>query len=330
MTAVISKHTRTLLIASFLRGVGKATLRGIAGDALFYRIAPDRLSDLHPALSDFDLKSERFLRAEARAQLEIENIERLGIRLIGYSDPEYPQSFRRASSAPAIFWYRGNLSALSIPSVAVIGTRQPTQAGEVIARRVAGALAAQDFCVASGLALGVDAIAHEACVLLAKPTVAILAGGLDSIQPKRNEPLADQILATGGGLLSEFPLGTPSIPNNFVVRDSTQAAIAAGVVLVQSDKVGGSLHASRACIKLRRNLYVVQPIERDILRNEPKIQANLALLNGGADSMRFPEDSDQYIVPIAGKEDYPTLFASVKQAWESFGKHMRAPADATP
>lgn len=319
MTTAISKHTRTLLTASFFRGVGKATLWGIASDPLFYRVEPEQLGDVHPALSDFDLKSERYFRADLRAAAEIEKADSLGVRIIGFADPEYPNSFRRAPSAPAFFWYRGATQALTIPNVAVIGTRQPTPSGSVIANRIAAALSENGFCVASGLALGIDATAHEASVSLGKPTIAILAGGLDSINPKRNERLAERIVDMGGGLLSEFPIGVPSLPTNFVVRDSTQAAIAAAVVLVQSDKVGGSLHASRACVKLRRKLYVVKPIEQDILRGEKKIQGNIALIGGEIESMNFPDASDKYIIPLSGREDYASFFESARNTWSSFG-----------
>lgn len=320
----ISAPTMKLLIASFLRGVGKATLWTIASDPLFYRLADDELADVHSALKEFNVESERYRKALARAEVEVEKAISLGIRIIGFSDPEYPASLRRAPSAPAIFWYRGDVRALGVPNVAVIGTRQPTRAGEIIAARISSALGEHGFCVASGLALGVDAIAHKAAVMGRKPTVAILAGGLDSIQPKRNAPLAESIVDSGGGLFSEFPIGVPSLPTNFVIRDSTQAAISAAVVLVQSDTTGGSLHASRACVKLRRRLYVVAPIAQDMNKREPKIQANLGLLEGRLESMHFPDGAGDYIFPLAGKDDYPELFEASKDAWASFSvRRMR-------
>lgn len=333
MTDVISEQTRALLIASFMRGIGKATLWSIASDPLFYRIEPQHLGDVHPALADFGTKGDRFQKAKSRAESEVEKAQALGVRIIGYSDSEYPVSMRRAPSAPALFWYKGDTAALQMPNVAVIGTRQPTRAGKIMAERIASAICESGFCVASGLALGVDSIAHQAAVALRRPTVAILAGGLDSIHPKRNAALAEDIVLHGGGLLSEFAIGAPSMPTNFVVRDSTQAAIAACVVLVQSDTVGGSLHASRACVKLGRKLYVVRPIANDLASLERKVQANVELLAGRHQAMNFPADSSAHIVPLSSREDYPAFFESVRSTWASFDSRRfrrEHPGSASP
>lgn len=319
MNAEVSQSTFNLLVASRLPGIGKASLRQIAADPDFYRTPLEELCDLHPGLRALKDRSQRFTAADSWARDQIDKASASGMRIFGFWDSQYPALMRASVGSPAIFWYRGSEEALQAASVTVIGTREPTPAGQVSARRISAALGLEGICVVSGLALGVDALAHEACIEVGGRTVAVMAGGLENISPKRNMRLAEAILDTGGGLLSEFPIGAPAMPTNFVTRDTTQAALGSAVILVQTDRSGGSLHASRAIIKMRRPLYVVAPFELDITRREPKIQGNLALLSGDAGevaSMDFSRDFANFVVPLRSREDYPSLFQAVRVAWE--------------
>ena len=160
-----------------------------------------------------------------------------------------------------------------------------------------------------------------------------MPGGLDNIAPKTNASLAMDICGSGGGLLSEFPIGTAPFPANFVTRDATQAALSAAVILVQSDKKGGSLHASRACVRLGRTLVVVAPSNGDVEVGEPKIAANLVLISGtpgeATRSMEFPQNAKEYIYPLSSKEQYQEVIQLIKTAWEGFAP-KRVGMDSQP
>lgn len=326
MSELISDTTWNLLVASYLPGVGKSTLWQIASDPDFHKTSADNLGDIYPVLSEFGRKTAKLEAAMSRAKTQLDSAVAMGAVIIGYHDLHYPSAFRNAPNAPAIFWYRGNAEALTMPSAAVIGTRYPTDGGKISAQRIATALAEGGICVVSGLALGIDAIAHEACVAAASPTVAVLAGGLEKISPRTNAILAENIVLSGGGLLSEFAIGMPTLPANFVTRDATQAAMSALVVMIQSDTIGGSMHASRAAVKLKRKLVIAAPIQRDIQNNEPKIDGNLAFMKDKVRSdskMGFPPDVMSYVQILNSRNEYPDLITEIKSSWEKSRRTSR-------
>lgn len=328
----ISQSTWRILTASFIPGVGKATLWRIASQPEFFRVTDEDLGELFPELKSLKKGQAHYDIAHKKADRQLSRAADLGCKIVGFWDAEYPATFRRAPLAPAIFWYNGNIDALNHPSVGIIGTRQPTDAGVISAKRITAALASEGLNIVSGLALGIDTIAHQSALDSGGLTTAILPGGLDHIAPKSNQELASRIVDSGGGLLSEFPLGLPPLPANFVTRDSTQAALSVSVILVQSDKVGGSLHASRAIVKLKRKLIVVAPTPIDTKGFEPKIQANEVFSRGYFDtaisSMSFPEDVEKYTTILRSRNDYPDILESITRYWLSL--RPRGPQQERP
>lgn len=320
MQNLISTQTWNLLVASNLSGIGKNTLWQIASDSNFHKTPEEGLASIFPALAEFERGSQKLLAAKDRASAQLESAKQLGVEIIGYSDPDYPALLRLAPNGPALFWYKGSTAALKMPSAAVIGTRQPTEAGIISTNRITTALANAGISIVSGLALGVDTEAHRACVKARKPTIAVLAGGIENIAPRRNIQLTEAILDSGGGLFSEFPIGLPPMPMNFVTRDATQAALSSHVVLIQSDRTGGSLHASRAIVKLRRKLVVTAPIKRDVEKSEPKIEANKLFIDGRMNSildMGFAKDTLEYVQILRSKDDYPALIKDIFDGWKA-------------
>jgi DNA processing protein len=168
------------------------------------------------------------------------------------------------------------------------------------------------------LALGCDAIAHSTALRAKGHTLAVLAHGLQTLVPTQHQSLADAILAGGGALLSEFPFGRPPIAQQFVKRDSTQAGLAQGVVMIQSDVRGGSLHASRAALDYQRWLAVPYPTDKDLEKAEPKIQANLLLAHGTphqkADLLRCAPEALDHVMILRGRDDYARMTATIAPA----------------
>ena len=320
-----SNLTWALLVASYLPGVGKNTLWQIAADSSFPKLGMDGMDVIHPALSDISKRTPKFFSAESKALRQVDLCAKHGVDVVGYWDSAYPAYMRVAPSSPAVFWVRGNKECLQLPMAAVIGTREPTRDGEITAYRVSAALAERGVVVVSGLALGVDAIAHAACVDACKPTVAVMPCGLDSVSPKKNEELSARILGAGGILFSEFPVGAPSFSSNFVTRDSTQAALSSVVVLIQSGLTGGSLHASRAVLKLNRRLVVVNPTPRDIAYKEPKAAANIAFAvhdSYAISKMNFDLDRALDVYILRSKSQYDDLSELIKAHWQAIRTHI--------
>jgi DNA processing protein len=148
-------------------------------------------------------------------------------------------------------------------------------------------------------------------------TTAVLASGVDLVVPSQNAALVDRILAGGGALVSEYAFGSAATTGRFVQRDRIQAGLAAGVVVVQTDVEGGSLHACRAIIRYGRVLAFPLPTPSDVSRSEPKIAGILKLANStGAELAKFlgaESDPTEYLFPIRTKEDYPGLVALLRE-----------------
>ena len=155
---------------------------------------------------------------------------------------------------------KGNLDLLGHERLlAVVGTREPSVFGETAARAIATKAAESEWGIVSGLALGIDSIAHTVALELAAPTVAILGNGLDRIYPKANEPLAQRILDAGGLLLSELPFGAPPRPRHLIARDRSASGLASAVVVAQTGVQGGTMHTARFAAEQGRPIFCPAP-----------------------------------------------------------------------
>ncbi|MCC6671344.1 MAG: DNA-protecting protein DprA [Planctomycetes bacterium] len=172
---------------------------------------------------------------------------RHGLTLLTPADPRFPPRLREAPLRPLVLFAKGNLELLASPGwdLTIVGSRTPTPYGEAAATDFAEELARAGCVLWSGLALGVDAIAHRAALGLRRPTVAVLAGGLDAIYPRQHESLAAQIVAEGGTLLSELPPGAAPAPGHFPRRNRILALAGLGVLVVEASPVSGSLITAR-------------------------------------------------------------------------------------
>lgn len=313
MTA-LSDRTLRLLEWSMLKGVGPAALRLIgAGSSLMEETREETVRRV-PRLAKSLASSTAWGDAVDAAARQRDRAEATGVHILSFDEPAFPQLLAASKDSPYFLWVRGCLAREPDRSVAVIGTRKPTPHGQVITQRISEFFALQAWSVVSGLALGCDAEAHRATMAAGGHTVAVLAHGLQTIAPASHRALAEEIVQSGGALVTEFAFGVEPLPAQFVRRDKTQAGLAAGVVMVQSDLEGGSLHASRAAIAYKRWLFVPVPTTRDLADNDPKIQANLVLTGTDRQAQRTLlqcNDSQlAFIRPIYGREDYPTLLES--------------------
>ncbi len=192
----------------------------------------------------------------------ISSHERGGVETIGFFDPRFPPSLRALEDPPAVIWVRGNVEALSRRAVAVIGTREPTQFGLDAASAVAAEASARSWSVVSGLAKGVDAIAHSRTLERGGTTIAVLAGGLDRVYPAMNQQLAEDIVDSGGALLAECPPGSRPAKGAFVDRDRLQSALGLAIFVCQTGRSGGSLHTVRFGVKQGKIIFCPFPIDQ--------------------------------------------------------------------
>lgn len=306
--SVISSKTQRLLTVSMLKGIGPAALRKVSLIPGFSELALEELAKCLPQIARVLSDGNNWQTAQTEASKQLEDAERYNARIISPVDGDYPRLLSATQDDPFILYVKGSLSKTPEKSVAIIGTREPTAHGKVIASRITHFFAEQGWSIVSGLAIGCDAIAHQTALDAGAHTVAVLAHGLHMIAPTRHKSLAQNILSAGGALVSEYPFGQDIQNKQYVKRDRTQAGMSQGVVMIQSDSKGGSLHASRASLSYKRWLAVPYPTERDRQQGEPKVQANLLIAEGNdiqrSDLLRCSTDALKKIIILRSREDY--------------------------
>jgi DNA processing protein len=300
-----------------LKGVGSAALKKVSSEQRYLNESIEELALRVPsvgkAVGNGGEMQVAWERAVADAEQQVEKARQSGACIISQVDDHFPLILRSAKRSPFLLYVRGVLSPDPMRSVAIVGTREPTVHGMMITQRITAFFAEQGWTVVSGLAFGCDAIAHRAALVAKGHTIAVLAHGLQTVAPSQNQKLADDILAAGGALVSEFAFGIEPLPPLFVRRDATQAGLAQGVVMIQSDVSGGSLHASRAALEYGRWLAVPYPTEMDQKRVEAKISANLVL--GGSDVeqkaalLKCDVADLSRLFVLRGREDYSSLLS---------------------
>jgi DNA processing protein len=199
--------------------------------------------------------------AIAKACEALEECDRREIRVLGFFDEDYPQRILTIHDPPPVLFVRGSGDVLfEERMVAVVGTREPTSFGRDVAAQLTSALASEGWGVVSGLARGVDAVAHAIALQQGVSTVAVMAGGLDSIYPRENVKLAEAIVDSGGALIAEVPPGVRPQRSHFVARDRLQSALATAVVVAQTAIEGGTMHTVRYAAAQGRPVYCARPL----------------------------------------------------------------------
>jgi DNA processing protein len=178
-------------------------------------------------------------------------------RIISLSDPEYPSRLKEIYDPPVILFVKGNVEVLAQPGIAMVGTRHPTPYGSGMAERLSTDLALRGLVIISGLARGVDTASHRGAVAAKGKTVAVLGTGIDVMYPKENSRLAEQIVALGGALITEFPVGTSPTPQNFPIRNRIISGMSAGVLVVEAAEYSGTRITSRCALEQNRDVYAV-------------------------------------------------------------------------
>jgi DNA processing protein len=179
------------------------------------------------------------------AQDELGKAAEAKAQIISLSDPEYPPRLKEIYDPPVILFVKGDVALLSQPGIAMVGTRHPTPYGIGMAERLAADLASRGLVIISGLARGIDTASHRGAIAAKGKTVAILGTGIDIFYPKENTRLGEQILALGGAIISEFPMGTAPTPQNFPIRNRIISGMSAGVLVVEAAEYSGTRITSR-------------------------------------------------------------------------------------
>ena len=196
-------------------------------------------------------------RSMELAQDELAKAAAADARIIALDDPGYPEQLKQIYDPPLILYIRGNDAAVSQPGIAVVGTRHPTPYGSGMAERLACDLAARGLVIFSGMARGIDTAGHRGAIAAKGKTVAVWGTGVDEVYPKENKRLAEQILALGGAIISEFPMGTFPAPQNFPIRNRIISGISLGVLVVEAAEYSGTRITARCALEQNREVFAV-------------------------------------------------------------------------
>src|SRR5215469_9109711 len=204
-------------------------------------------------------------KAFPRAEKELAGIRKIeGCSLLNWTEPEYPQTLLQIYDPPVLLYLRGDPQVLSLPSLSIVGTRKPTVYGAQMAQRLGRELAARGLVIVSGLARGIDAIAHQGAMDAHGRAIGVLGTGIDVCYPKENKKLYEKVVERGA-IVSEFPLRTHPAPENFPVRNRIVAGMPLGVIVVEGAQYSGSLITARLAMEFGREVFgvpgnVTQPV----------------------------------------------------------------------
>jgi len=202
--------------------------------------------------------ANRIRQQVAEADHSLAVVRALDLTVVTLDDPEYPERLRRVDMPPPLLFVRGSLAALTAPaSVAVVGTRRPTDKGRLIAAWIGSGLARAGAVVVSGLAVGIDGAAHAAVVAERLPTVAVLGGGHARLFPKAHERLAEAIVAAGGAVVAELPPETPATRGTFPRRNRLVSGLSDATVVVEAGRHSGALITAGWALEQGRECFLV-------------------------------------------------------------------------
>ncbi|MBX3293283.1 MAG: DNA-processing protein DprA [Acidobacteria bacterium] len=194
----------------------------------------------------------------AAAETELDRVKQLGGDILLLDDGSYPAYLREIADPPMVLYVKGNWQeCFDQPGIAVIGSRRCSTYGENTAEMLSRDLAEHGICIISGLARGIDAAAHKGALSAGGRTIAVIGTGIDNVYPRENTGLTREILDNGGCLVSQFPLGTPPLPEHFPFRNRIISGLSMGVLVVEASERSGSLITARLAAEQGREVMAV-------------------------------------------------------------------------
>lgn len=250
------------------------------------------------------------------------------IQMLSVFDEAYPRRLRDDPNPPMVLFVGGDLSELE-GSVAFVGTREPSDWGRKAAAAMAGAMASSGWRVISGLANGIDAVSHRACLEAGTPTAAVIASGIDMIDPDRDPDrfeFLERIIDSGGLIISEQPFGTPASENTYIRRNRIITGLSVATFFVQGEMSSGSMHSVKYAIQQGREVYV--PAISSVQAQDPLNHAasNLGRLSpqdlillmdlqkGNLRNALETMAADTVANAINGAKDYPRVLGELDEA----------------
>ena len=210
----------------------------------------------HAGLDSGAVNAVNYWRPKISLDEEMEKLDRYGVRVLTFHDPAYPSRLKEIYDYPPIIYIRGSLLPQDEWCLAVVGTRRATVYGRQVTEEIATDLAKSGITIVSGLAKGIDSIAHRSALEAGGRSIAVFASGLDIVYPAENATLARDIIQHGA-IISEHPLGTRPRADNFPRRNRIMSGLSLGVLVVEADETSGAMITARLALEQNREVFAV-------------------------------------------------------------------------
>ncbi len=248
-----------LLRLSSVPGIGSNKVRSLIGrfgaSMDIFKASVDDLSNVS-GIDKITAEKIKNYKSDGYAINQLKKMEKSGAQLISFWDKEYPLLLKQIYDPPALLFVKGNLSEMDKTAIAIVGTRRPTDYGKIITEKLASELAQKGLTIVSGLAYGVDTLAHKYTLQSGSRTIAVLGSGVDVIYPNENYSLSEKIISNGA-IISEFPMGTGPDRNNFPRRNRIICGLSIGVVVIEAGTKSGALITAAMALEQNREVFAV-------------------------------------------------------------------------
>ncbi|MCL4490297.1 MAG: DNA-processing protein DprA [Nitrospirae bacterium] len=286
---------RYLLALSFIKDIGPVTAkRLLSAFRSPRRIFEASLAELADVEEVRESRAKRIHQFDSwdRIDEEIEAARQRNIKIIKYTDEEYPEPLKQLADAPTVLYARGNFIKEDGYAVAIVGSRRMTEYGRSITKTIAYDLASCGFTIVSGMARGIDTVAHRGALEAGGRSIAVLGCGLDRPYPAENDALLEA-LSGSGCAISEFPLGTPPNRENFPRRNRLISGLSLGVLVVEATIKSGSLITAHYALEQGKDIFAVPG--SIACRNS---EGTNALIKKGAKLVQKAEDILEELSPV--------------------------------
>ena len=254
-----TEEIRALIALSLIPGIGSSRIRALVNH---FNSASSVFTASHKELANVDgigtqtARSVLAFNGFDQVEQQVEYAQKAHARLITYWSDEYPVLLRSIFDPPAFLWVRGRIPTSAFSSIAIVGTRKPSYYGKKVTSDFALQLSRLGFVITSGLAYGIDAIAHKATLDAGGCTLAVLGSGVDTIYPSKHEAIARSIIDTGA-VISEYPLHAKPDAANFPRRNRIISGLSIGTLLTEAYDKGGALITARLAVEQNREVFAV-------------------------------------------------------------------------
>lgn len=249
-----------LLKLSAVPGIGSTRLRALIAHfrtpSAVFEASPRELIKVQGVDEKTALNIVRFKEEDEFAPEQLKRLKRTGGQILTLWDDAYPENLRRIYDPPPFLFMLGSLSEQDKFSVAIVGTRNPSSYGKLVTEKFAVELGAMGLTIVSGLARGVDTIAHDAALKSGARTLAVIGSGIDVMYPPENRGLAERI-AQQGAVLSEFEMGAKPDAEHFPRRNRIISGLSLGTLIIETDVAGGAMITARCALDQDREVFAI-------------------------------------------------------------------------